>query len=275
MNTGHDDNRTGGTLVGRLDGQVAFITGAGAGIARAASILFAREGAKVAIIEINETTGAATEAMVREAGGDGLFIRTDVTQEDSVKEAVRRAVERYGRIDTLFNCAGGSVVGDSTITEVDIEKVWNHTMSLDLKGTMLCCRNVIPEIVKAGGGAVVNMSSGAALRGASPAHVYTTAKGAILSFTRALAGAYVKQNVRANAICAGRIETERTLGRYGPGGKGGPMVDRQDAAGRVKEYPFWVGKPIDIANVALFLASRESRMITGATIPADGGRSAY
>jgi NAD(P)-dependent dehydrogenase (short-subunit alcohol dehydrogenase family) len=90
-----------------------------------------------------------------------------------------------------------------------------------------------------------------------------------------LAGTYVKQNVRVNAICAGRIETERTLARYGPGGKGGPIVDRQDAAGRVKEYPFWVGAPIDIANIALFLASGESRMITGATIPADGGRSAY
>jgi len=261
--------------MGRLDGRVAFITGAGAGIARAASQLFAREGARVALIEINEKTGAETEELVRAQGGDAVFIRTDITTGDSVGEATRRAVARFGRIDVLFNCAGGSIPDDNIVTEVDLDKVWKHTMSLDLFGTMLCCRHVIPEIVKAGGGAVVNMSSGAALRGASPAHIYTSAKGAILSLTRALAGTYVKQNVRVNAICAGRIETERTLSRYGAGGRGGTIPDRQKGGERVKEYPFWVGAPIDIANIALFLASNESRMITGATIPAEGGRSAY
>ena len=261
----------------RLKGRVAFITGAGAGIARATALLFAREGARVALIELNETTGAATENLVREQNADGLFIRTDITQESSVRAAVCRAVEHFGRIDVLFNCAGGSVVGDSQITDIDLnlDTVWQHTVSVNLFGSVLCCRHVIPELVKAGGGTVVNMSSGAALRGASPAHIYTAAKGAILSLTRALAGTYARQNVRVNAICAGRIETERTLARYGAGGKGGPLVDRQDAAGRVKEYPFWVGAPIDIANIALFLASDESRMITGAAIPADGGRSAY
>ncbi|MCE9640423.1 MAG: SDR family oxidoreductase [Betaproteobacteria bacterium] len=261
--------------MGRLDGRVAFITGAGAGIARAASMLFAREGARVALVDINDTTGAATEKLVREQGDDGLFIRTDITQEESVKEAVRRAAAHFGHIDLLFNCAGGSVVEDGVVTEVDLDKVWKQTMSLDLYGTMLCCRHVIPEIIKAGGGTVVNMSSGAALRGANPAHVYTSAKGAILSLTRALAGAYVKHNVRVNAICAGRIHTERAVSRYGVKGKGGAMVDRQDAAGYLKEYPLWAGEPIDIANIALFLASSESRMITGATIPAEGGRSAY
>jgi NAD(P)-dependent dehydrogenase (short-subunit alcohol dehydrogenase family) len=119
------------------------------------------------------------------------------------------------------------------------------------------------------------MSSGAALRGASPAHIYTAAKGGIVSLTRALAGAFVKDNVRVNAICAGRILTERITGRYGTPERAGPVVDLQDAAGRVKEYPFWVGSPEDIARIALFLASEESRMITGAAIPADGGRSAY
>lgn len=259
----------------RLDGRIAFITGAGAGIARAASLLFAREGARVAIIEINETTGAATEKLVHEQGGDAVFIRTDITQEESVKHAVRHAVERFGRIDLLYNCAGGSVVEDGLVTEVDLDEVWKRTMTLDLYGTMLCCRHVIPEIIKAGGGAVVNMSSGAALRGASPAHIYTSAKGAILSLTRALAGAYVMHNVRVNAICAGRIETERTLRRFGDKSKGGAIIDRQKGAERTIEYPFWVGTPIDIANIALFLASNESRMITGAIIPAEGGRSAY
>ena len=119
------------------------------------------------------------------------------------------------------------------------------------------------------------MSSGAALRGGSPSHSYTAAKGAILSLTRALAGAHARQNVRANAICAGRVLTERTLKKYGTKDRPGEVADRQDGEGRVKEYPFWVGQPEDIAYVALFLASDESLMITGAAIAADGGRSAY
>src|SRR5690606_14132591 len=116
----------------------------------------------------------------------------------------------------------------------------------NLLGPILCCRHGIPEIVRAGGGSVVNMSSGAALRGASPKHFYTAAKGGIVSLTRALAGAYAKQNVRVNAICAGRIQTERIERYYGSARRKGLVEDRQDAAGRVKEYPFWVGQPEDI-----------------------------
>lgn len=260
--------------MGRLAGKVVFITGAGSGIARAAAQLFAREGAKIAIIEIKPELGSATEKLVRDAGGDALFVPTDVTDEGSVKAAIAATVKRFSRIDVLYNCAGGSIPADSHVTDVDL-KVWQHTMSLDLLGPILCCRHAIPEIIKAGGGTVVNMSSGAALRGGSHSHIYTSAKGAILSLTRALAGAYAKNNVRVNAICAGRILTERITSNYGTPDKAGTIVDRQDAAGRSKEYPFWVGKPEDIANIALFLASDESRMITGATIPAEGGRSAY
>ena len=261
---------------GRLEGRSAFITGAGAGIARVAAMLFAHEGAKVAVIEINEEKGAATAKAVREQGGEAWFIHTDITREDSVKSAVAAAVNHLGKLDVLYNCAGGSIVDDGLVTELDLDKVWKHTMSLDLYGTMLCARHVVPEIIRAGGGTVINMSSGAALRGGSPLHIYTSAKGAILSLTRAMAGAYVKNNIRVNAICAGRIQTERNVVKYGAGGKGGgTIVDRQDAKGRLNEYPFWMGEPIDIANIALFLASDESRMITGAVIPADGGRSAY
>ncbi len=260
--------------MGRLSGKTAFITGAGSGIARAAACLFAREGARVALAEIKPELGRATERLIRDAGGEALFVETDVSREDSVAAAVAAAVRHFGRLDVLYNCAGGSLPEDSFVTDVDLS-VWDHTMAVDLRGTLLCCRHGIPELIKAGGGAVVNMSSGAALRGASNAHIYTAAKGAILSLTRALAGAYVKQGVRANAICAGRILTERITTKYGTPDQPGPVTDRQDAAGRVKEYPFWVGRPEDIANVALFLASDESRMITGATIAADGGRSAY
>jgi NAD(P)-dependent dehydrogenase (short-subunit alcohol dehydrogenase family) len=261
--------------MGRLAGKVAFITGAGSGIARAAATIFAREGAQVAIAEIKPEAGRATEQAIRDAGGVAWFVETDVRREESVRAAIDAAAGRFGRIDVLYNCAGGSLTEDSYVTDVDLDKVWEHTMSTDLRGTVLCCRHGIPALIRAGGGSVVNMSSGAALRGASNAHIYTAAKGAILSLTRALAGAYVKQGVRANAIAAGRILTDRVKSNYGTPQKAGLVVDRQDAAGRVKEYPFWVGEPEDIANIALFLACDESRMITGATIAADGGRSAY
>ena len=258
----------------RLDGKVAFITGGGSGIARAASLLFAREGAKVVVAEIDGALGEATARDVVDAGGDAMAVRTDVTDASSVRAAIDAVVARHGRLDILFNCAGGSLNEDSLVTEVDLD-VWDRTMALDVRGAMLVCRHGIPELVKAGGGSVVNMSSGAALRGSSPKHVYTAAKGAILSFTRALAGSYAKDNIRANAICAGRILTDRILNNYGTADAPGLVADLQDAAGRVRDYPFWVGRPEDIANIALFLASDESRMITGATIPADGGRSAY
>jgi NAD(P)-dependent dehydrogenase (short-subunit alcohol dehydrogenase family) len=262
--------------MGRLDGKVAFITGAGAGIARAAADLFSSEGARVVLAEIDETTGSAAEKTLRELGRQALFVRTDVTQEESVKEAVERGLRAFGKLDILFNCAGGSVVEDSLVTDVDLQDVWQRTMQVNLLGTIVCCRHVIPRIIEAGGGVVVNMSSGAALRGASPLHIYTSAKGAIVALTRSMAGAYAKRNVRINAICAGRIQTERNVVKYGVDGKGGgSAVDRQPAAEQLKTYPFWMGQPVDIANIALFLASDESRMITGAAIPADGGRSAY
>jgi NAD(P)-dependent dehydrogenase (short-subunit alcohol dehydrogenase family) len=261
--------------VARLQDKVALVTGGGAGgIGGATALAFAREGAKVVIADLKPEAGEATLEAVRAAGGTGLFVRTDVTREDEIREAVRRGVERFGALHVLFSSAGGSVPADDFITEVDLA-VFEHTIRLDLLGTMLACRHAIPEIVRAGGGAVVNMSSGAALRGASPAHVYTAAKGAIVSLTRAMAGTYAKQKVRVNAIAAGRILSARVVESIGSPGKPGPYVDRQDAAGRLKEYPFWVGQPEDIASIAVFLASDESRMITGVTIPADGGRSSY
>ena len=197
-----------------------------------------------------------------------------MTDEASVKAAVAAAEQQFGKLDVLFNCAGGSISEDAPLGKVDVAAVWDKTMRLDLLGTIHCCHHAIPAIVRARRRRGVNMSSGAALRGASPAHIYTAAKGGILSLTRALAGTYAKNNVRVNAICAGRILTERILSRYGTPDAPKPAEDQQ-ADERVKEYPFWVGKPEDIANIALFLASEESRMITGAAIPADGGRSAY
>ncbi len=226
------------------------------------------------IAEIDRDKGAATERRVAADGGEALFVQTDVTSEASARAAVDATLARFGKLDVLYNCAGGSTAEDSLVTDVDLAE-WQRTMSLNLLGPILMCRHAIPRIIEAGGGAVENKTSGAALRGSSPAHIYTASKGGIVSLTRALAGAYVQHKVRVNAICAGRILTERITSRYGTPEQAGPVVDLQDAAGRVKEYPFWVGSPEDIAHIALFLACDESRMITGASIPADGGRSAY
>jgi NAD(P)-dependent dehydrogenase (short-subunit alcohol dehydrogenase family) len=255
----------------RLAGRVVLISGGAAGIGRASAELFAREGARVVIADIDDAAGAALQ---RELGDAAFFIRTDVTDEASVRVAVAASETHFGRLDTLLNCAGGSISQDAPLGKVDVAAVWERTMQLDLRGTIHCCHHAMPAIVRAGGGAVVNLSSGAALRGASPAHIYSAAKGGILSLTRALAGSYAKDKVRVNAICAGRILTERILARYGTPDDPTPAEDQQ-ADQRVKDYPFWVGAPKDIAGIALFLASDESRMITGAAIPADGGRSAY
>lgn len=262
-------------MAGRLKGKVALVTGGGAGgIGGASALAFAREGARVVICDLDPARGQECLAQVQAAGAEGLFVATDVTQDDQVRSAVKRAVEKFGALHVLMCSAGGSIPADDFIPDVDLA-VFEHTMRLDLLGTMLACRHGIPEIVKAGGGAVVNLSSGAALRGSSPAHIYTAAKGGIVSLTRALAGTYARDKVRVNAIAAGRILSRRIMESFGPPGQPGPVPDRQDAAGRLKDYPFWVGQPEDIASIALFLASDESRMITGATIAADGGRSAY
>jgi NAD(P)-dependent dehydrogenase (short-subunit alcohol dehydrogenase family) len=251
-----------------------LITGGGSGIGRAAAELFARHGAMILVAEINSDLGRAAADGICTHGGTALFAQTDVTQESSVQSSVAAAVAAFGKLDLLFNCAGGSMPEDVGVTDVDLA-VWEKTMDLDLKGTFLSCRHALPHIVAAGGGTVINMSSGAALRGSSSAHAYTAAKGAIVSLTRALAGAYARHNVRVNAICSGRVNTDRVRSSYGIPGRPGSATDTMRADEQVKTYPFWFGEPQDMANIALFLASDESRMITGAAIPADGGRSAY
>ncbi len=261
--------------MGRLAGKVAFITGAGSGIARAAARLFTQEGAKVVIAELRPELGQASEQEVHKAGGEATFIETDVTKEESVKSAIQKTVEHYGKLDILYNCAGGSVVEDTRVTEVEMW-VWQHTQSLDLLGTFLCCRYGIPELIKAGGGSIVNMSSVVALRGSFPAHVYVAAKGGIISLTRSLAGEYSQNGIRANAICPGAVMTDRVKQRFGEDPDAPASSPRaQVIKSQLNRYPFSVGQPEDIAQVALFLASDESRMVNGAIIAADGGLSAY
>jgi NAD(P)-dependent dehydrogenase (short-subunit alcohol dehydrogenase family) len=251
----------------RLADKVAVITGAGSGIGRAAAKLFVAEGAKVVVAEIDASLG---EASAREAGESARFVKTDVTDEESVKRMVQQAKDAFGHVDVLLNCAGGSLREDSPVTDVD-SSVWDRTINLDMKGPFLCCRHVIPGMVERGKGSVVNFSSVVALRGNHIAHVYVMAKGGLISFTKALAGAYSPKGIRVNAICPGVVLTERVRSRF----TGGNQIRFGGIDNIAGQYPFAVGQPEDIANVALFLASDESRMVNGAAIPAEGGFSAY
>ena len=260
----------------RLDNKVAFITGAGAGIARASALAFCREGAKVAIIELNAETGRATERDVRAAGGEALFIETDVTQDDSVRRAVAATVAKFGKLNVIMNCAGGSLEEDVPVHQMDL-KLWHHTINLNLLHPFLTCRHGIPHLIKAGGGAIVNVTSHLGLMG-SVKPAYAATKGGIISFTRTLAAQYVQHNIRANALAPGSIRTERQIKRYENrdymlAEKPGPAARARMVAQKL--YPYSKGDPGDIAEIAVFLASDESRMLTGTTIAADGGRSSY
>lgn len=260
----------------RLEGKVAFLTGAGSGIAKASALAFAREGAKIAIVEINAELGRAAEKNVREAGGDAFFIETDVTQDDSVKRAIGATVARYGRLDVLMNCAGGSLQEDVPVHEMDLD-VWHRTVALNLLHPFLTCRHGIPHMIKAGGGSIINVTSHLGLMG-SMKPAYAATKGGIVSFTRTLAAQYVQHGIRANAIAPGSVRTERQIKRWE--NKDWMLAEKPSPAARErmatqKLYPFSVGEPEDIAAIAVFLASDESRMLTGTTIAADGGRSSY
>jgi NAD(P)-dependent dehydrogenase (short-subunit alcohol dehydrogenase family) len=260
----------------RLSGKVAFLTGGGAGIAKASALEFVKEGAKVAIVDINPEAGKRAEQEIRDAGGDVIFIQADVTQDAAVKQAIDAAVAQFGKLDVLVNCAGGSVLEDVPVHEMSME-IWQRTINLNLLHPFLVCRHGIPHLINAGGGSIVNFSSMVGMTGLyRPA--YAAAKGGIMSFTKTLAAQYVQYGIRANAIGPGSIRTERAIKRY----ENKEWMQSAKPTGAVKErmivqklYPFSVGNPIDIASIVVFLASDESRMLTGTTIAADGGRSSY
>jgi NAD(P)-dependent dehydrogenase (short-subunit alcohol dehydrogenase family) len=260
--------------MGKLDGQVAFLTGAGAGIAKATAKAFAGEGAKVALAEISREAGERAEREIREAGGEALFVETDVTQDAAVRRAIEATIERFGRLDVLFNCAGGSAQDDRPVHEMDLD-VWHRTVALNLLHPFLTCRYGVPHMMKAGRGSIINISSHLGLAG-SVKPAYAACKGGLVSFTKTLAAQYAQYGIRANAIGVGTVRTERQIARY----ETGSFLQQQGAAAREraalqKLYPFSRGEPAHVASIAVFLACEDSHMMTGTTIAADGGRSSY
>jgi NAD(P)-dependent dehydrogenase (short-subunit alcohol dehydrogenase family) len=242
----------------RLGGKVAFITGAGSGIGRATAILFAGEGARVAVADIDR---AAAEETAQRAGHGAIAIHADVTDPDSLQAAIRATVDQFGGLHVLHNNAGGSTAADGTAVDAPIEEFW-RAIKLDLFGTFLGCRFGIPELIKSGGGSVINMSSNVALMGVAGRDCYTAAKGGVAAITRSLAVAYAPQKVRVNAIAPSATMTDRVR----------RLIAGNAALTRLADsHLLGLIEPGDIANAALYLASDESRMVTGQVLPVDSG----
>ncbi|MEO8422940.1 MAG: SDR family NAD(P)-dependent oxidoreductase [Actinomycetota bacterium] len=249
---------------GRLAGKVAVITGAGSGMGREACLVFAAEGARVAAVDLDASALEATASIVNEAGGDIAGFEADVADEPQVRGAIHAAVERFGALHILYNNAGVLWRDrDLGVLETD-EAIWDRVMAINLKGMVWVCKYGIPELIRAGGGAVVNIGSVSALLGDTvPQDAYTASKGAVISLTRSLAVQFAAHRVRANCIHPGFVET--------------PMqtVRTSDAAwveaARASIPLGRLGTPRDVVNAALFLASDEASYITGVELVVDGG----
>ncbi len=250
----------------RLAGRVASITGAGSGMGREAALLFAAEGARVLLSDVNTETGKATAEAVRAAGGEAYFVTADVSDADAVKQLYAEGERAFGKVDVLYNNAGIFHPGDVSVTDTD-ESVWDMVIDVDLKGVFLCCKYGVPTLLRADGGVIVNVASFVSWMGAAtPQIAYTSAKGGVLSMTREIAVIYARQGIRANALCPGPVLTP-LLEKF--------LSDDAKRQRRLVHVPMGrFGEPIEIANGALFLASDESSFMTGQSLLIDGGITA-
>jgi NAD(P)-dependent dehydrogenase (short-subunit alcohol dehydrogenase family) len=248
--------------MGRLDGKVVFVAGGTGGIGAVAAVQFAREGAKVAVAGRRVAEGRQVADCIKRDGGEAIFLRTDITEEAAVREAIRATVDAFGLLNVLFNNAGGSSNADGPVTEASLDEFW-RVIKLDLYGTFLCCRFAIPEIIKAGGGSVINNASMVGIKGELKRAAYTAAKGGVIALTRSMAAEYVREKVRVNALAPGAVSTDRILA----------MIEANPAAKKAVEVqPLGLIDPLEIAYAAVFLASDESRSITGEVLPIAAGR---
>jgi NAD(P)-dependent dehydrogenase (short-subunit alcohol dehydrogenase family) len=247
--------------MGRLDGKVAFITGASQGIGAVTARLFAKEGARTVLAARRRAESEKVVADIEAAGGKAIYVECDVTEPESVEKAFAAAHAAFGRLDVLFNNAGGSSSADGPLTEAPLEEFW-RAIKLDLFGTWLCSRAAIPLMQKSGGGSIVNSASIVAEMGIPRRDAYTASKGGIISLTRSMAVEFAKDNIRVNVVIPGAVGTERVLGFFDRE----PHLKQQWDA-----YLLGIADPIDVANAVLFLASDESRRTTGQKLPVDSG----
>jgi NAD(P)-dependent dehydrogenase (short-subunit alcohol dehydrogenase family) len=248
----------------RLKDKVIFVTGGGSGMGRVAAESFCREGARVAVVDLPGDAGPETVEMAKAAGGDAFFVSGDVSKEGDVKAAVAATVARWGRLDVLYNNAGIMMEEDRSVVDTE-EWVWDRTFGVNVKGIYFCCKYGIPEMVKHGGGSVINIASFVALLGCSvPQDAYTASKGAVIALTKSLAVQFGPRGVRSNAVCPGPIETPLMTAWL--------LSDPEAKALRLNRNPSGrFGRPEDIVNAGIYLASDESTWTNGAVIVLDGG----
>jgi NAD(P)-dependent dehydrogenase (short-subunit alcohol dehydrogenase family) len=250
----------------RLANKVALITGGGSGIGKASCLLFAKEGAKVVVVDLKKDAAQATVDEVKERGGDARAFVADVSKAKDAEGMVQFAEKSYGKLNVVFNNAGVFHPKDDSVTNTS-EEIWDLVINVNLKGVFLGCKYAVPALQRAGGGSIINTASFVAIMGAAaPQIAYTASKGGVLSMTREIAIEFARQNIRANALCPGPVET--------------PLLAEllSDPARRQRRLvhipPGRFAKAEEIANAALFLASDESSFVNGTAFLVDGGITA-
>ena len=254
----------------RLEEKVVLVTGAGSGIGRGCAEALAREGARIVVADSGVEAGARVARLISDAGGEAIFVPVDVSVPEQVEAMVKRTIEAYGRLDVLVSNAGigGRSFGDGPVHECAVE-AWDHILEVNLRGTFLACKYAIPELLKAGGGSIVTISSVLGMvgtQGLFDTHAYATSKSGIIGLTRAVAAHYARQNLRANVLAPGLVDTR--------------MATRTKADEKLLErVAFWqplgpIGEVRDVAKACVYLASDEAKFVTGVVLPIDGGWTA-
>ena len=250
-------------MAGLVAGKVALVTGSGSGIGRATALAFAREGAKVVVSDVTVEGGEETVRLVKQAGGDAIFVKADVSNPADVEALVNKAVQTYGRLDCAHNNAG--VPGPNKAIPDITQESWDRVIAINLTGVWLCMKFEIAQMLKNGGGAIVNTSSDAGLIGLRRGGAYVASKHGVIGLTKTAALEYAKSGIRVNAVCPGPIDTPMLRG---PGGEpSSRFIDRMVAAqpgGRL-------GQPGEIAEAAVWLCSDAASFVTGHALPVDGG----